>query len=94
MAEWEVGRIYDYDEILRYIISYKIEHNGNSPSTRDIMDIFDIPSTSVVARIIDVLEANGKIRRAGGCRQLEVPGIKVSYDPPPSSSIQGGSGKR
>jgi hypothetical protein len=83
MAKWKVGRIYDYEAILRYIVFYKIDHNGNSPSTRDIMEDFGIPSTSIVARIIDTLALAGKLKRVGRCRQLEVPGIKVIYEAEP-----------
>ena len=54
-------RKYDYDKILEYIIGYKKEYDGLSPSLRDIMAYFDISSTCVASHVLKALESEGKI---------------------------------
>lgn len=50
------------DEIYAYIIRYKLSHDGNSPSYRQIVDACDLSSTSVVSDHLDVLRRQGRIR--------------------------------
>jgi SOS-response transcriptional repressor LexA len=47
--------------VYRYIISYKIEHDGNSPSVRLIAKDCHISSTSLVAHYLDKLISKGMI---------------------------------
>ena len=54
-------RLYDYEAILRFIILYKFNNDGLSPAYREIMKSLRIKSTSTTARILKVLEVEGKI---------------------------------
>lgn len=58
------------------IVRYKREHDGNSPTVRDIGAECGITSTSIVARYLRALEAQGLIRRpwAGANCAIEVVG--------------------
>lgn len=51
--------------VLKYIIDYKAEHDGLSPTLRDICMKLDIASTSSVSYILAGLEKQGKIRKLG-----------------------------
>lgn len=51
------------NDVFSFIIRYKSEHDGNSPTVRKIRDELDISSTSVVNRCLDDLERQGKIRK-------------------------------
>jgi SOS-response transcriptional repressor LexA len=46
-----------------FIVAYKREHDGNSPTMREIMVGCQISSTSMVSFYLDQLEAMGFIRR-------------------------------
>ena len=73
-----VGRrkIHDPAGVLYYIILYKSEHDGNSPTVRQIAEACDISSISVVNYLLRRLEASGHIRLGddGKSRQIEVVG--------------------
>lgn len=56
---------YDRDAILRWVIKYKMEHNGESPPHRTLMDVWDIPSTSVVHNMYRDFAKQGVLRLAG-----------------------------
>ena len=60
--------------ILSYIITYKCQHDGLSPTYRQIMRGVGISSTSVVAYHIRHLEVMGRLRLGPGGRGLMVPG--------------------
>jgi SOS-response transcriptional repressor LexA len=61
--------------VLGFIIRYKMEHDGISPTMREIALRCDISSTSQVARSLAVLEDEGHIRRAEvSSRHIEVVG--------------------
>lgn len=65
------------NEMLDFIIRYKKEHDGNSPTYREIMRATGISSTSVVAYHLERLEQNGVIRRpqqVGNSRMIEIVG--------------------
>lgn len=49
--------------VLEYVIAFKREHDGLSPTVREIGRVLGIPSTSHVARVLGQLEQEGKIRR-------------------------------
>ncbi len=51
--------------VFEFIVAYKIAHDGNSPSMREIGQQFGISSLSMVDYILDDLVDQGKIRRDG-----------------------------
>jgi len=62
-------------KIIEYIISYKVSHDGNSPTSREIADATDCSSTSVVHYHLRVLERQRKIKVVRhSSRQIEVVG--------------------
>lgn len=63
------------------IVKFKREHNGNSPSLREIADMTDITTTSIVSYYLNKLERRGDISR--GCaesRMIEVANSRWVYD--------------
>lgn len=50
---------------LKFIIAYKKEHDGNSPTIREIGSAISVDSTSLVDYYLTALEQNGYIRRVG-----------------------------
>ena len=76
-------RKYDRIAVYDYIVDYKAKNNGNSPSTREIKDKFDISSTSLVFSILKGIEKMGLIdlsSNAGQSRSIIV--IGGSWTPP------------
>lgn len=70
---------HDYDRVFGFVVAYKQEHDGLAPSHREIMEACEIPSTSTVAYILDVLQAAGRIRVGErGQRVIQVVGGKWS----------------
>jgi SOS-response transcriptional repressor LexA len=61
-------------EILEFIIEYKKENDGLSPTMREIMTACDMSSTSLVSHHLDVLVEDGHLGRTGHHRHLTVPG--------------------
>ena len=59
--------------VLRFIIRYKMAHDGNSPSIREMGDACGVSSTSVVAYNLEKLERAGKIE-IDGSRGIQVVG--------------------
>lgn len=59
-------------EILRFVIEYKMDHNGNSPSYDQIMDACEISSKSEVKRILEGMEGAGLLN-LNGRRGIEIP---------------------
>ncbi len=70
-------RVHDPELIFAYICQYKAEHDGNSPTLREIMDGCQVSSTSVVVYILDRLENAGRLTRNGG--KIEITGGKWEY---------------
>ena len=65
------------DILLDFIVSYKKEHDGESPTIRYIMDRLDIASTSMTAFYIQKLIDEGRLYRVhaySGGHGLGVPG--------------------
>ncbi len=63
--------------IFDFIVQFKKEHDGNSPTNREIMDACKISSTSVVSYYLDLLVKAGLINRCGApgaSRMIEVAG--------------------
>lgn len=64
-------------ELYDYIVKFKAEHDGNSPTERQIMAALNISSTSVVHYRLAALEDDGRIRRNGGRGQgVSIPGAR------------------
>lgn len=64
------------NDVLRYIVRYKIAHDGNSPSIREICKAMDIPSTSSCNYILRYLQQAGQITIPGHgeSRTIEIVG--------------------
>lgn len=63
-------------DILEYIVTYKSEHNGNSPSLDDIKDEFGM-SKSSAKYILDKLKREGYIS-GEGVRNISIPNSQWS----------------
>ena len=57
--------IYDIQQIFNWIVEYKTQHDGNSPTHRELMRACHMSSLSVVAYTLRRLERAGKITLAG-----------------------------
>jgi SOS-response transcriptional repressor LexA len=65
------------DQVYDFIVKFKSDHGGNSPTIREIADAVEIPSTSTVDYYLGILEHLGKIKRSdnkGESRMIEVIG--------------------
>jgi SOS-response transcriptional repressor LexA len=60
------------ERIYAYIIRYKADSGGASPSVREIMRALNLSSTSIVSYHIQALAADGRIIREG--YHLSIPG--------------------
>lgn len=61
--------------IFEFIVDYKRAHDGNSPTSREIVEGAGISSTSVVHYHLGALEREGKIRLGDSkSRRIEVVG--------------------
>ena len=65
----EIQTYPDLDTIFKYIIDYKRQMDGNSPTVRQIADALDLPSSSVHINLQE-LERRQLIRRIPYTRQL------------------------
>lgn len=64
-----------YQQVFDFIVKFKKEHDGNSPSIREIGDAIDVSSTNVVRYYLNGLAQMGKIKYAGKKpRMIEVVG--------------------
>lgn len=69
------------DDILRFIVQFKTDHNGIAPSSREIMQAVDISSLSIVNYHMNKLVENGRITYPlgrGVPRAIAVPGYTFS----------------
>lgn len=75
--------------VYRYILGFKEEHCGDSPTRREISDKLDV-SLSVIHHHLVVLERHGLITRAGGrdARRIGIPG--AVWTPPQLERKDGG----
>lgn len=64
-------------EVFNFIHKYKLEHNGNSPTVREIVEGTATKSTSHVSSILYKLEMGGYITLLG-IRQIEM--VSISCD--------------
>lgn len=58
--------------VLNYIIRFKRDNGGDSPTVREIMRGVGIPSTSSVQYSLDALDRAGLITRAGPYRHNRI----------------------
>ncbi len=71
------------EAIYRYIIRYKRQHAGDSPTRREIGAGVGISTPSTVHHHLVMLERSGKIRLsrpAGKARMIEIPGASWQFD--------------
>ncbi len=61
-------------KVLDFIVRYKREHDGNSPTRREIGEACQISSTSVVNYYLDQLARAGLIETARKARAITVMG--------------------
>lgn len=61
-------------KIYDFIVSFKREHGGNSPTVREIADAVGIGSISVVHWYLRSLQGLGMIDLMGGARNIVVTG--------------------
>lgn len=74
-------RKYEPLDVFRFIVKTKRENNGNSPSMKDIMQEFGIPSQSNVKHIYGELIAMGKITVVPGVsRSINVIGSEWIFE--------------
>jgi SOS-response transcriptional repressor LexA len=64
------ARAYDYEAILNWIIRYKIEHDGLSPTMQQIATACGLKTMSHVAYILNTLEKDQRIILTPGGIQL------------------------
>lgn len=65
-----------YDQIYDFAMEFKINHNGNSPTIREIGDAVGVSSTSMVSRYLDRMVSRGLIERGGKFRMIIIPGSR------------------
>lgn len=78
-----IRRKYDRIAVYDYIVDYKANNNGNSPSIREIKDKFNVSSTSLVFTILNDIEKLGLIKLpkvTGQTRSIVVVG--ATWTPP------------
>lgn len=63
-----------YQKIYEFVVLFKKEHNGNSPTIRQIGDAIGVSSTSQVNHYLDVMVKHGMLTRDGKFRMIGVPG--------------------
>ena len=69
------------NEVFEFIIKFKTENDGQSPTLRDIVQNTLASSTSVASYVLDELEEDGKIKRtANWDRGIRVIGGKWTYE--------------
>ena len=78
------------ERIFQYVVSYKAEHGGCSPSFEEIMNgVEGLSSTSAVSYNLDKLEETGRIRMAEGQnRSIQVVGGRWAYEEDGDGDIQ------
>lgn len=66
------------NDVLKFVIRYKAEHNGNSPSYDEIVDACGVWK-SQVGGILGRLEKNGLLE-SEGTRGIKIPGSKWTHE--------------
>ncbi len=69
------AQVHDPADAFVFILAYKHDHDGNSPTTRDMMEHLQISSSSVALNILRQLERVGLIRvEHQRSRAIRIPG--------------------
>lgn len=66
--------IHSRKKVFDYIVAFKANNDGNSPTMREISHACGVKSTSNVEYILNQLEESGYIRRLSGARGIIVNG--------------------
>lgn len=66
--------------VLDFIIRYKQQHDGNSPSMREIMAASSVSTLSLIDHILDDLVDAGLIVRGPGARNIQVVGGRWQFE--------------
>ena len=80
---------YDPARILDFILNYKVQNDGNSPTLALLCEACQISSKSVAKNILNILEKQGKIAVSSRSQhniRIIIPG--ASWHPPSSSPSQ------
>lgn len=64
------------EAVLKFIIKYKTENGGNSPTIREIIESTSVKSTSHATYILDKLEELGEIRVGHKRNLISIPGYQ------------------
>ena len=62
-------------KLLAFVERHMAEHGGGSPSFEEMRIGVGLASKSGVARLVEALEAAGRIRRTGAKRTIEIVGL-------------------
>jgi SOS-response transcriptional repressor LexA len=74
-------RSHDRNKIFDWIVAYKTDNDGNSPTFSEIGVAFKINSKSVIKRIVEDLEDAGRIRlESNRVRSIHVIGGQWNFD--------------
>lgn len=63
------------NEVLKFVIRYKVAHQGNSPSYEEISEACGVKSRSHVAKILDKLQESGALEH-NGVKNISIPNSK------------------
>lgn len=68
-------------QLKQFIIQYKIDHGGCSPSNREMMEFLGVATTSAVSYHLAKLFEAGELipGPVGEARMIQVPGIQVVW---------------
>jgi SOS-response transcriptional repressor LexA len=74
---------YKPNKVFEFIVDFKKDHDGNSPTVREIAKKCKISSISTVSFILDELDESGKIKllNNGQSRQIHVVGGSWTLNP-------------
>ena len=74
---------YKPNKVFKFIVDFKKDHDGNSPTVREIAEKCEISSISTVSFILDELDESGKIelKNNGQSRQIQVVGGSWTLNP-------------
>lgn len=73
--------VVETEQVFKYLVSFKTEHDGVAPTLREIQDALDLSSISTVCYHLNKLEAAGRIRREFALtRHIRVVGGSWRYE--------------
>lgn len=91
-----------YQKIFDCIVAFKMAHDGNSPTFREIGESIGCNSSSLISIYLDRMEILGMIKRdqLGASRNIEIPGgkwippSKLNVDEIVKATLAGNSAKK